>query len=225
MDKIKEMPQKERPRERLLSLGADRLSEAQLLAIILRTGCGKKNALSLAMEVLNRFGSLKAIDQAAHRELREIIGLGDAKIAQLKAAFEIGKRLMAETSEQCHVFNESRLVYEYLAPRMKGLLQERFICLILDVKNRLIKDYEVTLGTLNESLIHPREAFKEAIKEAGASVIFAHNHPSGDPEPSQRDLLVTERLKTTGDIIGIKVLDHLIIGENRYISLRNLGYL
>jgi DNA repair protein RadC len=225
MDKIKEMPQFERPRERLLTLGADKLSDAQLLAIILRTGCGTKNALSLAMEIINRFGSLRSIDAATHKELREITGLGDAKIAQLKAAFEIGKRLVAEKACSGAVFQGSQSVYEYFAPRLKTLSQEKFYCLILDVKNRLIKEYEVSSGTLNESLIHPREAFKEAIRVAGAAVIFVHNHPSGDPEPSPKDLAITERLKQTGEIIGIKVLDHVIVGDGRYVSLANRGHL
>lgn len=225
MNKIKEMPQRERPRERLLSQGPDRLSEAQLLAILLRTGWGSKNAITLAMELLNRFGSLKAIDQATPKELKDITGLGDAKIAQIKAAFEIGKRLMAEAIEFSQSFPDSHSVYQYLAPKLKGLSQEKFYCLILDIKNRLIKDCEISSGTVSEAPIHPREAFKEAIRMSASAVIFAHNHPSGDPKPSPKDIEITKRLKDTGEIIGIVVLDHLIIGDNCYVSLKQRGYL
>lgn len=225
MNKIKEMPESERPRERLLNFGASTLSEAQLLAIIIRTGSGNKNALSLAMELLNKFGSLKAIDRASINELKSLKGLGKAKIAQIKASLELGKRLFSEKSDYHIGFNKSIEVFQYLQSKLKGLKQEKFISLILDVKNRLIKEQEVTTGILNESLIHPREAFREAIKEAGASVIFVHNHPSGDPEPSQKDIEITERLAKTGEIIGIKVLDHIIIAENSFISIKDRGYL
>ncbi|HIJ60007.1 MAG TPA: DNA repair protein RadC [Nitrospirae bacterium] len=219
------MPESERPRERLLNFGASTLSEAQLLAIIIRTGSGNKNALSLAMELLNKFGSLKAIDRASINELKSLKGLGKAKIAQIKASLELGKRLFSEKSDYHIGFNKSIEVFQYLQSKLKGLKQEKFISLILDVKNRLIKEQEVTTGILNESLIHPREAFREAIKEAGASVIFVHNHPSGDPEPSQKDIEITERLAKTGEIIGIKVLDHIIIAENSFISIKDRGYL
>lgn len=225
MNKIKEMPENERPRERLLTYGARNLSEAQLLAIIIRTGSGDKNAVSLAMELINKFGSLNAIDKASFNEFKDIKGLGKAKIAQIKASMELGRRLLSEKTNSEITFTDSIAVYEYLQPKLKALKQEKFICLILDVKNRLIREQEVTTGILNEALIHPREAFREAIKEAGASVIFVHNHPSGDPEPSHKDLQITERLCKTGDIIGIKVLDHIIVAENSFISMKERGLL
>ncbi|MCX8069363.1 MAG: DNA repair protein RadC [Thermodesulfovibrionales bacterium] len=225
MNKIKEMPENERPRERLLNYGAGSLSEAQLLAIIIRTGSGNKNAITLAMELLNKFGSLNEIEKASLNEFKDIKGLGMVKVAQIKASLELGKRLISEKSDFHVFFHNSKAVFEYLLPKLKGIRQEKFICLILDVKNRLLKEHEVTTGILNESLIHPREAFREAIKEAGASVIFVHNHPSGDPEPSPKDLAITDRLCKTGDIIGIKVLDHIIIAEDCFASMKERGLL
>lgn len=226
--KVKDWPKDERPRERLIKHGAEHLSDAQLLAIILRTGSGSKGVMSLAMELLEKEKELRNIDSATIGELRKIVGLGTAKIAQLKAAFELGKRLMSEPVSGDQVFTSSRAVYTYLAPRFKNKKKETFISLLLDTKNRLVGEREydrVSEGTLTNSLIHPREAFKEAIRESAASVIFAHNHPSGDPEPSRDDLAVTEKLRSAGEIVGIAVLDHVIIGDGRYVSLKEKGIL
>jgi len=226
--KVKDWPKDERPRERLIKHGAEHLSDAQLLAIILRTGSGSKGVMSLAMEILEKEKELRNIDSATIGELKKIVGLGTAKIAQLKAAFELGKRLMSESVSGDQVFTSSRAVYTYLAPRFKNLKKETFISLLLDTKNRLVGEREynrVSEGTLTNSLIHPREAFKEAIRESAASVIFAHNHPSGDPEPSRDDLAVTEKLRSAGEIVGIAVLDHVIIGDGRYVSLKEKGLL
>ncbi|MCX8027183.1 MAG: DNA repair protein RadC [Thermodesulfovibrionales bacterium] len=223
MDKIKEMPKEERPRERLLKRGVEHLSDAQLIAIVLRTGCDSKNALSLAMELLNHFGSLSNIALASVRELRNIKGIGDAKIAQLKASFELGKRLVSETSKKDVVLNDSNDVYRYVFTRFHGVMKEMFYCLMLDVKNRLICETLISIGSLSESLVHPREAFKDAIKVSAASVIFIHNHPSGDPEPSSADIQITQRLKNTAEIIGISLLDHIIIGDNKFVSMKKRG--
>jgi DNA repair protein RadC len=221
--KVRDWPESERPRERLLRYGADSLSDAQLLAIILRTGSGEKGVLSLSMELLDRFRGLKNIDTSSVAELASFKGLGDAKIAQIKAAFALGKRLMSESVDRNASFSSSRAVNAYAAPRLRNLKKEVFVSLLLDSKNRLIREIKVSEGTLTNSLIHPREAFREAIRESAASVIFVHNHPSGDPEPSRDDIAVTERLKATGDIIGINVLDHVIIGEGKYVSLKERG--
>ncbi len=216
---IKEWPEDERPRERLLAKGAEGLSNAQLMAIVLRTGGAGKTSIELAMELIDRFRTLQRIDEASMGELINIKGMGPAKIAQLKAAFELGRRLLRERSDSGIILGSPSEVYDYYSPRFKGLKKEVFYCAILDTKNRLIKDIKVSEGTLTNSLIHPREAFKEAIKESANSVIFIHNHPSGDPSPSPDDLRVTEILVEAGRIIGIKVLDHVIIGEGRYRSL------
>jgi DNA repair protein RadC len=221
--KVKDWPRDERPRERLIKYGTESLSDAQLLAIILRTGSGGKGVLALAMELLDRFKGLREIDAASLSDLSGMKGLGTAKIAQLKAAFALGKRLMSESLEGNAALSSSRMVHSHFAPRFKNLKKEVFLSLLLDTRNRLIKEVKVSEGTLTNSLIHPREAFREAIRESAAAVLFVHNHPSGDPEPSRDDIAVTERLKATGDIVGIKVLDHVIIGDGRYVSLREKG--
>ncbi len=223
--KVKDWPENERPRERLVRYGAESLSDAQLLAIILRTGSGQRGVLSLAMTLLETFKELRNIDAASISELASLKGLGTAKIAQIKAAFELGKRLMSESSGGKPVFSSGHALYSYFAPRFKSLKKEFFISVLLDTKNRLIRESKVSEGTLTNSLIHPREAFREAIKESAASVIFVHNHPSGDPAPSRDDIAVTERLRVAGEIIGIQVLDHIILGDGRYVSLKEKGVL
>ncbi len=222
MNRVKDWPEKERPRERLIRYGAETLSDAQLLAIILRTGAGKKGVLDLSIDLLERFKTLRGIDSASISDLTSVKGLGIAKISQLKAAFELGKRLMSEAVETSPVFSTAQAVYSYYAPKIKNLKKEVFSCLLLDSKNRLQREVRISEGTLNRSLIHPREAFREAIREAAQSVIFIHNHPSGDPSPSKDDIEVTERLRKVGEIIGIEVLDHIIIGDGRFVSLRDL---
>ena len=222
---IKNWPEEERPRERLLKLGADNLSNAQLLAIILRTGGGGKSAIDLAMEMLDSFKNLKNIDSASIKEFAALKGIGSAKAAQIKAAFELGRRLFREPEEKGPVFSSSQNVFSYYHPLVKDLKKEVLFCAMLDAKNRIFKDCRISEGTLTNSLIHPREAFRNAIRESAASVIFVHNHPSGDPSPSREDISITERLVHTGEIVGIKVLDHIIIGHGKHISLMDNGYI
>ncbi len=222
---IKNWPEEERPRERLLKLGADNLSNAQLLAIILRSGGGGKSALDLAMEMLDSFKNLKNIENASIKEFTLLKGMGSAKAAQIKAAFELGRRLLREPCEKGPVFSSSRDVYSYYYPVVKDIKREVLFCAMLDAKNRVFRDCRVSEGTLTNSLIHPREAFRNAIRESAASVIFVHNHPSGDPTPSREDISITERLVHTGEIVGIKVLDHIIIGYNKHVSLMDGGYI
>jgi DNA repair protein RadC len=221
---IKKWPEGERPRERLLKYGADSLSDAHLLAIILRTGGGGKSAIDLAIELLNSFRDLKGIENAAAREFASFKGVGNAKVAQLKSAFELGRRLLDEPRRSGPVFSSGHDVYTYYRQRLKDLKKEIFRCAMLDAKNRVFRDCRVSEGSLTNSLVHPREAFRDAIKEAAASVIFVHNHPSGDPSPSREDISITERLASVGEIVGIKVLDHVIIGDNKYISMMEKGY-
>nr|MDA8079097.1 DNA repair protein RadC [Nitrospiraceae bacterium] len=222
---IKNWPEDERPRERLLRHGAGSLSDAQLIAIILRTGGNGKSALDLAMELLDTFGTMERIEQATTTECCGIRGLGKAKVAQLKAGLEMGRRLLRATASRGPFFTSGREVYAYFHPKMKGLKKEVFCCALLDVKNRLMVETQVSEGTLTSSLIHPREAFRTAVREAAASVIFVHNHPSGDPSPSREDVLITERLESAGDALGIRVLDHVIIGDGQYASMLEKGYL
>jgi len=225
---IKEWPEDERPRERLLKFGAEGLSMAQLLAIILRTGGKDKSALELARELLLHFKNLKEMEDATLAEFSKIKGMGTAKIAQLKAAFELGRRLLQNKGSDLSrmpSFKNSEEVYEYYRPKFYGLKKERFLCVMLDAKNRVFKETVVSDGTLTYSPVHPREVFRSAIKEAAVSVLFIHNHPSGDPTPSKDDISITQRLVKTGEIVGINVLDHIIVGDGRYLSLMEKGYL
>lgn len=222
---IKNWPEKERPRERLHTQGAESLSNAQLLAIILRTGGGGKSAIDLAMELMNSFKSLKNIEAASLNEFKALKGMGDAKAAQLKAAFELGRRLVREPESKGPVFRSSSDVHSYYQPLLKGMKKEIFYCAMLDAKNMMFRNCKISEGTLTNSLVHPREAFKDAIKESAASVIFVHNHPSGNPAPSADDISMTERLADTGEIIGIKVLDHVIISDGKHLSMMEEGYI
>jgi DNA repair protein RadC len=224
---IKDWPEDERPRERLLRSGAGDLSTAQLMAIILGTGGKNKSALGLSREILDRFKGLKEIDDASLAEFSDLKGMGSAKIAQIKSALELGRRLMMADKGRGMKkprFKDSRQVYEYYMPRFFGLKKERFLCSLLDSKNRVFKETVISEGTLTSSLVHPREVFRYAIKEAAASVIFIHNHPSGDPSPSRDDIAITRRLMETGKIIDIRVIDHIIIGDGRYVSIIDEGF-
>ncbi len=222
---IKNWPEDERPRERLLHHGPGVLSDAHLIAIILRTGAGGRSALDLAMELLGNFGSLRALEQASVGEISAVRGIGPAKAAQLKAAVELGRRAFREPLPKGACFTAGRDVHAYMLPKVQGLMKESFYCLMLDIKNRLIRESRVSEGTLSSSLVHPREAFRDAIRESAASVIFVHNHPSGDPAPSREDILITEKLAVAGTAVGIRVLDHIIVAENGYTSMLEKGYL
>ncbi|MBI4691095.1 MAG: DNA repair protein RadC [Nitrospirae bacterium] len=222
---IKNWPEEERPRERLLKLGVESLSNAQLLAIILRIGGGGKSAIDLAMEMLDSFKNLKDMDSASIKEFTALKGMGVAKASQVKAAFELGRRLFREPDKKGPVFSSSMDVYSYYHPVVKDMKKEVLFCAMLDAKNRIFRDCRISEGTLTNSFIHPREAFSNAIRESAAAVIFIHNHPSGDPTPSREDISITERLIHTGEIIGIKVLDHVIIGNSKHISIMDGGYI
>ncbi|MBC8413912.1 DNA repair protein RadC [bacterium] len=223
---IRHWPEDERPRERLLQSGAGGLSTAQLLAIILRTGGQGKSAVGLARELLLNFSSLKEIEDASVAEFQGIKGIGSAKVAEVKAAFELGRRLMSESAgsgDSNPAFRSSREVFDYYRGRFYGLKKEKFFCVMLDTKNRVFKETIVSEGTLNASLVHPREVFRYAIKEAAAAVLFIHNHPSGDPDPSPDDINITKRLVEAGRIVGIDVLDHIIVADGAYVSLMEKG--
>lgn len=219
---IRDWPEEERPRERLLEIGAAGLSAAQLLAIILRTGSRDKSAVALARELLSHFGTLSELEDASTAEVSGICGMGSAKVAQLKAAFELGRRLLRDEGNGAMRdtgFKNSREVYEYFRPKFFGQKKERFLCVLLDTKNRVFRESVISEGTLTSSPVHPREVFRYAIKEAAASVLFIHNHPSGDPAPSADDISITKRLVETGKIVGIRVLDHIIVCDGAYRSL------
>lgn len=224
---IRGWPALERPRERLLTMGPETLSDAQLLAILLRTGRVRKSAVALALEVLTEAGGLGGLGRLSARELCSLSGIGPAKAAQLKAAVEIGKRISATPLLLGEKVSCSREVYEHFLPHVRDLKKEVFRAVLLDRKNCLIKVETISEGSLTVSLVHPREAFLPAVKNSAASVIFLHNHPSGDPTPSREDLELTRRLVEAGRILGVPVLDHIIVGDrNRtYLSFADKGLL
>jgi DNA repair protein RadC len=216
--RIHDLPLEERPRERLIKRGPEHLGTGELLAIILRTGTKNENAVELANRLLKNYG-LKGLSTADYQELRAVPGIKEAKACQLQACFELARRLEAYTAEPRPRIKSSKDVYNLLAPKMRDLKKERFIALYLNTKNALLRSETVSLGSLNGSFIHPREVFKTAILESAASVIIAHNHPSGDPNPSKEDEEVTQRLIKAGRLMGIKLLDHIIIGNKGFHSL------
>lgn len=219
---VKEWPEDEQPRERLLKHGAASLSDAQLLAIIIKMGTPGRSALDLALELLSKFESLAGIEQAGIKELREVPGIGRAKAAEIKAAIELGRRYQKPTLAGAS-FCSSQDVAAYYRPRMKDFKKEMFRCALLDTKNKIIREEIVSVGSLSASIVHPRDTFKAAVRESAAAVIFIHNHPSGDIKPSQEDILLTKRLVQAGDMIGIQVLDHIIIGDGDHFSFRDNG--
>lgn len=222
---VKEWPEDERPRERLLKYGADGLSDAQLLAILIRNGRGDRSAVDLGIELLEKFAGLDGIAQAGVNEIHGkngVKGIGPAKIAEIKAAFELGRRHQ-KPSLAGATFCSSGDVVSYYQPRMKDLKKEMFRCALLDTKNKIIRDEVVSIGSLTASIVHPRDTYKSAIRESAAAVIFIHNHPSGDIKPSQEDILLTRRLVQAGEVLGIQVLDHIIIGDGSHFSFRDNG--
>ncbi|MFM1652352.1 DNA repair protein RadC [Brevibacillus sp. B_LB10_24] len=221
---MKNVPMYERPRERLLHKGAGQLADAELLAILLRTGSEKETAFDLAQRLLSVFGDLQGIVQASHEELRRIKGIGPVKAVELHAALELGRRLVQRPQKRRVAIRLPRDVAELMMPEMQHLTQEHFVCLYLNTKNQVIGKQTVFVGSLDASIVHPREVFKEAIKRSSASIICLHNHPSGDPTPSREDIAVTRTLREAGDLIGIALLDHVIIGDGRYVSLKEQGY-
>ena len=222
---IKDMPEQERPRERLLRFGPQSLSTADLLAIILRTGTAKASAIRLAEKLLADFGSLKGVATADPEEMSRVPGLGQAKVAQICAAMELGKRLAAFMEDSKPTIRGPEDVAQLLMPELRHEPKEHFKALYLDVKSRVLRARTVFVGTLDGSTVHPREVFREAISLAAASVIAAHNHPSGDPTPSPEDIAITHRLLAAGQVIGIDLVDHVIIGDGRWVSLKERGML
>ncbi len=222
---VKEWPEDEQPRERLQKYGPASLSDAQLLGIIIRSGRGGRSAVDLGMELLEKFGSLEGIAQAGFSEIcgkNGVKGIGKAKAAEIKAAIELGRRHQKPSLAGAS-FCSSEDVASYYRPRMKDLKKEIFRCALLDTKNKIIRDEVVSIGSLTSSIVHPRDTFKAAIRESAAAVIFIHNHPSGDTKPSQEDILLTRRLVQAGEILGVQVLDHIIIGDGSHFSFRENG--
>jgi DNA repair protein RadC len=221
---IKEMPEELRPRERLLAAGPQALSNAELLAILIRTGTRMETAIDVARRVLSRPEGLQYLAQASLEELQKEKGIGLAKAAELKAALELGRRLAAFTLTRTIIKNPWD-VASLLMDEMRFLDRENFRTVSLNTKNQVLGVDSVSVGSLNSSQAHPREVFKDPIRRSAAAIILAHNHPSGDPTPSQEDIAVSRRLVEAGRILGIEVLDHLIIGDGRFTSFKERNLL
>ncbi|MFS0822539.1 DNA repair protein RadC [Bacillus sp. 1P02SD] len=221
---IRDYPQDERPRERLVSDGADSLSNHELLAILLRTGSKEELVIQLSNRLLHHFEGLRLLKDASVEEITSIKGIGKAKAVQIMAAIELGRRIGKLQYEDRYVIRSPEDGAKYVMEDMRFLTQEHFVCLYLNTKNQVIHRQTIFIGSLNASIVHPREVYKEAFRRSAASIICIHNHPSGDPAPSREDIEVTKRLVECGRIIGIELLDHLIIGEHKYVSLKEKGY-
>ncbi|HAM81431.1 RadC family protein [Ornithinibacillus bavariensis] len=222
---IKDVPKEDRPRERLLSLGASHLSNQELLAILLGSGTKDESVMALANRLLMHFEGLKLLKDATIEELTAIKGIGSAKGVLILSALELGKRLSQYKASEKYVIRSPEDGADYIMEELRNLNQEHFVVLFLNTKNQIIHRQTIFIGSLNASIVHPREVFREAVKRSAASIIVAHNHPSGDPTPSQEDIHVTRRLAESGKMIGIELLDHLVIGDRKFVSLKEKGYL
>ncbi len=216
------LPKEERPRERLKRLGPEALSQQELLAIIIGRGAPNKSVLTIAQDLLVKFKNIQAISQATVEELSQVDGIGEAKALQIKACFELARRqdLNKDVLLENYLEN-SKSVIELIQNQLKDKTKEHFKLIMLNTRNKVINIADISTGTLNASLVHPREVFIEAIKHHSCAVILVHNHPSGEAEPSNDDLKITKRLKEAGNIIGIEVLDHIIIGKDNYFSFKD----
>ncbi|MEB3100379.1 RadC family protein [Ferviditalea candida] len=220
---LRDVPKEERPRERMLQHGAQALSNAELLAILLRTGTFSESAVGLAHRVLMESGGLRNLTDLSTDQLMAIKGIGTAKALQIKAGIELGRRLARTAMEQTVKIRSPKDAADYMMESMRYLQKEHFVCLFLNTKNQVLAEETLSMGSLNASIVHPREVFRAAIKKSSASIICLHNHPSGDPSPSPEDIHLTRRLVQAGELIGIEVLDHVIIGDRRYVSLKEQG--
>jgi DNA repair protein RadC len=222
---VRELPPDERPRERLKRLGPAALTTAELIAILFRTGSRKGGAQDVAQRLLARFGDLERVARASLEELCEVEGVGTVKAMEIKAALELGRRLAGFTGEEKPVIRSPQDASALFMSDFQGLDKEHFRAVLLNTKNHVLKTVEISVGSLDSSLVHPRECFKPAVAASAASIILLHNHPSGDPEPSADDIAITKRLKEAGKTLGIDVLDHIIFGQGTFVSLKEKGAL
>lgn len=218
-----EFPKNERPRERLEHIGARALSDQELLAIILRTGYKDQSVIALAQTILDHFEHLYHFKEATIPELMAIKGLGKVKAIELKAILEFGWRVHRASQPKLGKVNSSYGLGNMLVEELKDAYQEELIAIYLNTKNEIIQQKRIFVGSLNQSVAHPREIFRYAVRISAAKAVIVHNHPSGNPEPSQQDIAFTKRMRQAGELLGIELLDHLIIGEDRYYSIREEG--
>jgi len=217
--KIKDLPRVDRPREKMVKYGPNKLSNSELLAIILGTGIKGINVIELSQKILQRFNS-KNLPNASVDELKNTFGLGEAKACEIVACFELGKRLLKD--KKTVLILSARQVWQELKDLVNHK-KEHFVIFYLDTRNQEIKREIISIGTLNANLVHPREVFEPAIKHSAAQIIIAHNHPSGDPEPSEDDLIITKKLVEAGKILDIKIIDHVIVVKDAFVSLKDKG--
>ncbi len=220
---ITDWPAAERPREKLIELGAEALSDAELLAIFLRVGVVGKSAVDLARDLLKKFGSLNGIFAATEHELSQVHGIGTSKYVQLQAIFEMSRRALNEQLQQQDVLNSPQAVRDYLVLKLGSLTREVFLVLFLDTQNRLVATEEMFSGSLKETSVYPREVVKRALHHNAAALIFAHNHPTGIAQQSSADELLTKQLKLALDLVDVRVLDHFIVAGNNTLSFTEKG--
>src|SRR5699024_3841427 len=225
MVRIIDVPKEERPRERLIKYGENHLSNQELLAILIGSATRRESVMDLSNRVLVHFEGLKLLSEATIDQLTSIKGIGKAKGIAILAAIELGKRIRQYKPEESYTVRSPEDGADYIMEEMRNLNQEHLVVLFLNTKNQIIHRQTIFIGSLNASIVHPREIFREALKRSAASIICAHNHPSADPTPSQEDIHVTRRLAEAGKIMGIELLDHLVIGNNSFVSLKEKGYL
>jgi len=221
--RITDLPDDERPRERLLHVGAAAVSTAELIAIILRVGTGGENVVALAQRLLAKYKGLSGLARASSSELCGEKGLGEAKVAQLKAAFELGRRLLVESPDERPTITSPADAANLLLGEMGLLEQESLRVILLDTRNRVQAIQTVYQGSLNTTMVRVGELFREAVRANCAAIIVVHNHPSGDPSPSPEDVAITKDIIAAGKLLGIEVLDHLVIGHQRFVSLKERG--
>lgn len=220
---VRDLPLSERPRERLSALGAEALSEQELLCCILGRGIAGESVLVTAQRLLREFGDARGIAAASVEQLAGVRGMGPAKAVQLKASAELARRIAIAPRQHPQALETAEAAAAYVRPLLAQKKKEHVIALLLDARHRVIRAAPIAVGSLSASVVHPREVFQEAIAASAAAVIIAHNHPSGDPAPSEQDVQLTKRLVAAGKLLGIEVLDHLIIGSTATVSLKALG--
>ncbi len=215
---IKELPDMERPREKAMQYGLESLSDSELLSILIGNGTRGCSALTLANMLLNQFGDLRKLSTQSLTEIKNIKGIGTIKAIEIKACLEIARRFHQIILRPGEILNGSQQVFSYYHEKLRDQKKEKFFTILLDCKHRIIREELVSIGSLNLSIVHPREVFAPAIKESAESILLVHNHPSGNPTPSQEDIHITRRLVEVGRLVGIEVLDHIIIGNGCYVS-------
>jgi len=220
---LHDLPEEERPRERLKKVGADNLSLPELLALVIEKGRRGENVLALAQNLISHFGNLTKMKEATIEELQQVKGIGFATACKLKAAFKLGEKVQGQPIEYGQKIQLAKDVFNLLKNELGGKKKEHFKVLSLDSRNKLISIDDVSVGTINANLVHPREVFKTAIQHLASSIVIVHNHPSGDPEPSGDDLKITKRIIEAGKLLGIDVLDHIVIAKTGFFSFKDKG--